>query len=552
MKKILSAFLAAVMLFCAAACSENGGPADTTGTPSVTTAELTEEMTQTEELTEAEETAEETTASPFSEPSEEVLSAPAATEFTVSRVFSDNMVIQRNEVIRVWGFAPAEQNGRRVNAEFAGLTGAALIEDGEFMITLNGSLPECTEPRQFKVEGDGVEYVFNDVLVGDVFWVVGQSNIHYELITSMNEPLTNPKGRFVKISDDDLIRLHRSTTTDPSGLTAGTADVNKDTPIKRGWEKPKAGAGMFSALGYFAARMLYDKLEKKIPIGMIEFGAAGAALNAFCPNEVCDELKIDKWRANLGYYMTPSVNNHPTRFVYNHYMYSFRKYPICGLIWYQGESDCNSPNDKKYPERFAALIKNYRDTHDLINHDYPVYVVEFPAIWYPFPFASVRTYMGTLPNYVENLHISQSSDLWKDSKYENNLHPYVKWEQAERLTSIILADKYGVGDPYSEGPSAVSAEFSEDGMTVTLKFRNAGEGLRFEGGEPKGFKVVYKSTQVDPESVEITGPDTVVVKGSQKIKSVRYNCDLPDTFPETLTLCNSSGVPCAAFIFNIK
>ena len=166
MKKILSAFLAAVMLFCAAACSENGGPADTTGTPSVTTAELTEEMTQTEELTEAEETAEETTASPFSEPSEEVLSAPAATEFTVSRVFSDNMVIQRNEVIRVWGFAPAEQNGRRVNAEFAGLTGAALIEDGEFMITLNGSLPECTEPRQFKVEGDGVEYVFNDVLVG--------------------------------------------------------------------------------------------------------------------------------------------------------------------------------------------------------------------------------------------------------------------------------------------------------------------------------------------------------------------------------------------------
>jgi hypothetical protein len=116
---------------------------------------------------------------------------------------------------------------------------------------------------------------------------------------------------------------------------------------------------------------------------------------------------------------------------------------------------------------------------------------------------------------------------------------------------MILANQYGIGDPeYAEGPSAISMESSDEGLTVTVKFRNVGDGLKAEGGEVKGVKVKYSgsSQYKAPESVEITGKDTIVIKGSKAIKEVGYNSGLTDTFPETLTLCNSDGVPCAAFI----
>ena len=43
-----------------------------------------------------------------------ILSAEYASDFSVSRVFADDMVVQRNEHIRVWGFAPESENGKKV------------------------------------------------------------------------------------------------------------------------------------------------------------------------------------------------------------------------------------------------------------------------------------------------------------------------------------------------------------------------------------------------------------------------------------------------------
>ena len=557
MKRLIAFILTAVTVL-ALVCGCTGGNEVTdteTTAAKVTEPETTEPVTTepetTEEVTTEPETTEpETTAPLFSDPDQAVLDAPAATAFKVTGVYGNDMVIQRNEYIRVWGFADEDQNGKRVNAEFAGLIGAALIENGHFMITLNGSLPECTEGRDFKVYGDGVEYVYKDVLVGDVYWVVGQSNVAYPVSVILSEPLASEAGRKVEITNDDLIRLNRSSMNDPTnGLVQGTTDVNEDTPVKRGWQKPKQGAYSFAAIGYFAGKQLYDRLEKKIPIGLIEFAAGGAALNAFCPNEICDALKIDKFDSKKGIYWASSVNSNASRFMYNHYMYAFQNYPICGLIWYQGESDCNLQNDTKYVARFTALIKEYRDRHDLINHDYPVFIIEFPPIFQAFPYESIRQYMGTIPNSVPNSHLVQSSDLWKDKTYENNLHPYCKWEQAERLTNIMLANIYGIGDPeYVEGPSAVSVEYSDEGCTATVTFRNVGDGLKYVGDSLKGIKVKLSAKLVNPDSVEIVGKDKIVIKASKKIKSVHYNCQLEDTFPETLTLCNSAGVPCNSFI----
>ena len=529
MKKIISIVLATVLLALGfVSCGENPD-----------TPKDTEKPEETE---------------PASDIDPEILAAPAATQFTVSKAFGDNMVLQRNEPIRVWGFAKEAQNGRRVTVEFGGLKGAALIEDGHWMVTLD-PLPESSEKRQIRVYGEeNHEVTIEDVLVGDVFWVAGQSNIHKSVSEINAISSESAEGKSVKITNSDLIRLNRNSLADDAKLTQGTTEINEDVVVKRGWQKPEKGAPDFSAIGYFTAKIIYDRLENKIPIGLIEFDGNGMGLNSFCPNEVCDDLGIDYPDENGVYHGENVLNNAPSRFMYNHYMYAFQNMPICGIIWYQGESDCKAPNDTAYPERFAALITELRNRHNLVNHDYPVYVMEFPALYKTsIDFSSVRMYMGTIPNILSNVHLCQSSDFWKDRDYSDNLHPYTKWEQAERLAGIILADIYGIGDPeYVEGPSAESITFEDGGRTATVKFRNVGDGLRAEGGEIKGIKIKTASSWTEPESVEIVGKDTVKITAAKAIKSVGYNTARDNTFPEDLTLCNSEGIPCNAFIFNSK
>ena len=112
MKKLIVYVICAAMLLSFAACS--GGGDDTT--TDVLTEPLTTEPETTDMITEEPatdtETEEETTVPIFTDPSEEVLNTPAATQFTVSRVFGNDMVIQRNEYIRVW-----ERTSRRSTLE---------------------------------------------------------------------------------------------------------------------------------------------------------------------------------------------------------------------------------------------------------------------------------------------------------------------------------------------------------------------------------------------------------------------------------------------------
>ena len=241
-----------MILTCAAGCT--GKPEDSTAEPDtedIVTVTDTEELTEelTEPVTE-EETTEAETLPPVTEDLEAMNAEPAA-KFTVSRAFGNGMVLQRNDYIRIWGWADSSENGKRVEAEFAGLHGATVIADGEWTITLGGTLPECTEGRTLRVfAADGASYEFNDVLVGDVYWIVGQSNVWYPVSYIKNEPLANEKGRNAEISNDLQIRLNRTFAGDFAGIQIGTNAVSRDVVNRRGWQKPEQGAMDFSALGY--------------------------------------------------------------------------------------------------------------------------------------------------------------------------------------------------------------------------------------------------------------------------------------------------------------
>lgn len=561
MKKILSITLAFIM--CAAVfagCANDG--AETTaetaetvaGTEPLTGTEPVTEQTTEEETTE-EETTEEVTIPEVTEDLE-AMNAEPASSFTVSKAFGTNMVIQRDEYIRIWGWADGSENGKRVEAEFGGLHGAAVIEDGHWLITLGGTLPANTEGQPLRVfAADGVEKVFENVLVGDVYWVAGQSNVAYPVSVIKTEPLASEPGRKLEIKEDWPIRLYRVSGNDLGDkVVKGSNDVSEDVVNAKGWKKPKTGYYDFSAIGFFTAVNMTRALDNSIPIGLIEFDAAGCALHAFLPNEVRDALKVSKEKN--GIYSAAGSNQHESSYMYNNRMYAFQNMPIKGMIWYQGESDCVSANksNTEYANRFTAFITYLREKHDQIRHDYPVYIVELPPIYMQFDYAQVRMNMGTIPSLLKNSHICSSADTWKDKTYENNLHPYNKWEVSERMAKMILSNDYGISDlDFEEGPVPESCEFSEDGLSAVVTFRHVGDGLTTYDGGIKGVKVMAdgKNKWISPESVEITGKNTLKITAKAKMKSVAYNTSISESFPEKLTLCSSSKVPCASFRFDV-
>ncbi len=496
-----------------------------------------------------------------------------AEQFTVSRVFGSNMVIQRNERIRIWGWAEESQNGRLICACFMGLRGEAVIENGEWCIELDGTLPESSRlGESLTVYGaPGVEVAFENVLVGDVYMIIGQSNVRYNVEAIINGAPEGYPGRDCVITDAENIRLNLSSIHDADGNdiypVRGTTEVCKDVRNLRGWRLPSEGALEFSAIGYFVAQMLIKKIGNDIPIGVIEIDADGQALNMFMPNELADELHTDELIDGV-YKGMFHVVPEPSRYVYNHFIYPFQRFAICSLIWYQGESDFNDVNAPVFAKNYTALVTELRRRFDMKEHrDFPVFMVEIPSCYPPYEgwpegelwayidMARIRCEMGKIPNMLCDCYLAASSDLWLDDRYWNSLHPYCKYPQAERLAAMILARRFGIGDlEHAAGPQMTSVTYNANKASVA--FRYVAEGLTSAGSSDiLGFEVKLSDGWHAPEDVREYGDvngdgicDTIELSANEEILGVRYNCKTDNYFPKHVNLCSGEGIPAIAFI----
>ena len=543
--------------------SESASTSATEITTSVTTEETTEGTTAPEESTSEETTTEKpTTEETTSEETETNLilgdEIEYASNFTVSKVFDSDMVIQRNEYVRVWGFADESENGKKVSAYFMGAQADAIIVDGEWEVTfyqkyeanknLGNSLTVC---------GAGnIEYVFEDILIGDVFMVVGQSNVQFSISAYLGaEP--NLKWTKEQLSEDSIIRFNYNSNQQSEGYpTRGTDEVVKDAINDYGWVKPDAdNIDQLSAIGYFIAYQITELTDNGIPVGISQFSANGRPLSVFMPNELAEELGSDHFDTDKGIYVGNHHTNVETRYMYNHYINPYARMPIAGIIWYQGEAESPTDLASVYVERFTVLMEYMRSTHNLVNKEFPVFYVEFPSVYKVAGSSSyldtgrIRATIGMIPYSLSNSYVAVCSDLWNDKTNDNNIHPYCKYEQAESVTDLMQAVIYG-GKTLDEatGPLLESYEVSKDKKTVILKFTNCGEGLTTADGGTivNGFGGMNNKNAINYGCIataEITAPDTITVTFSRSTLGIAYNFVDSNFYGVDVNLCDSYGNP---------
>jgi len=229
-------------------------------------------------------------------PREDVVDVPAIGKgLCVSNVFQTNMVLQRDKPVTIWGWADP---GEKVTVSLAGQTADATAGPDRSWKAALKPMPASSTPQVMTVKGKNETLKLENILVGDVWVLGGQSNMEFALagiddgqleVISANFPqirlLTVPRGKgFESVASFE--RLHEWSDWSKRHFRKGDWDVC--TP---------AVARDFSAIGYVFGRRLH--MAAQVPIGLIDVSVGGTTVEAWTPEAVLKKIPGAETRAML-------------------------------------------------------------------------------------------------------------------------------------------------------------------------------------------------------------------------------------------------------------
>jgi sialate O-acetylesterase len=491
----------------------------------------------------------------------------------LSTVIGNDMVLQRDMSVPIWGWAEPDE---KVTVVFAGQTLSSVADkDGNWMVKF-APIKACAKPAEMTVKGKNT-ITLSNILVGDVWVCSGQSNMVMSVGGSLNgkEEIKNANYPSIRLLKVPLV----SSFTPRKNIEANLAKWTECSP--------KTIPG-FSAAGYFFGRDIYR--DQKVPVGLIQAAWAGTPAMAWTSGPAMKKFKrvvewYDKYRLKrekeLGFqpgdsekmqdwtqtrreygrkkeklpkrlYNAQGIYRRIPSNLYNGMIAPLIPFAIRGVVWYQGEDDVGRAYE--YRDLFRNLICDWRKNWGQGN--------------LPFYYVQLANWNSSLTLSYAELRESQSAVLDEpnvgmavtiDIGNPDNVHPKNKQEVGRRLALNALAKTYGKDVVFS-GPTYDSMKI--EGGKIILKFKNLHGGLIAKDGDLRGFVIAAKEPEFEeikrnrkkagmvkirkfyPAQAKIKG-DTVVV-WSEKVKepaSVRYAwANSP-----VCNLYNQAGLPASPF-----
>jgi sialate O-acetylesterase len=459
-----------------------------------------------------------------------VLCGSAFADVRLPAVFSDHMVLQQQERIRVWGWADANENVTVSLGKNSQSTKGA--EDGRWQVELppmmasNMAIP-------FVVKGNNTIEI-RDVLVGEVWLCSGQSNMEWPVAACTDAQ------QEIAAADFPMIR-HIKVPLVPSTVPLDDFQAN--------WQVcSPATAGGFTACGYFMARKIQQELN--VPVGLINSSWGGTRVEPWTPpvgfqrvaalQDIYQSVigrtpgtasyrerlsahiaAIESWvatakeavhgivplSASPAYpaELVPFSSNQDPSMLYNGMIHSLVGFPIRGAIWYQGES--NHGEGMLYLEKKRALINGWRELWK--QGDFPFYYVQIAPYQYGNEDPTILAKFWEAQAAVQTIPHTGMVVI-NDIATVHDIHPPNKQDVGLRLALLALKYDYGKSETVANSPEFDKLEVLGDRLKV--RFKNAGGGLQTRDGKaPSHFEVIgVGSNGFQPARAEIDG-DTITL-----------------------------------------
>ena len=434
-----------------------------------------------------------------------------AAEIKLATVFCDHAVLQRDQVVPVWGSADA---GTQVTVEFAAQTKSAVADaTGRWLVKLE-PMPASAEPRELKASGK----VIKDVLVGEVWLCGGQSNMERQLGPRPPQPPLLNWEQEVATANFPLIRhfgvAHRA-SKEPLTDVTGNWVVCSPQSVKD-----------FTAVGYFFGRELAQEL--KVPIGLLHSSWGGTGVATWTSKDALDNLPEVK--AQVATELSqPKVSSKTPTILFQSMIQPLIPFAIKGAIWFQGESGAGL--QMPYDKLFQAMITDWRKQWGI--GDFPFYFVQLPNGSPATREAQAQALR--LPNTGMAITI--------DVGDPNDVHGPNKAPIGQRLARLALVQNYGRAGEYS-GPLLES--FAVEGSSIRIRFQHTGGGLvSNDGGPLKYFTIAGDEKKFVPAEAKIDA-ETVIVSSPQIAKPMSVHYAWVNV-PIGCNLFNKAGFPAAPF-----
>ena len=443
-------------------------------------------------------------------------------------IFASGMVMQQQDSVTIWG--RGDINSNVVVAPGWEDTGSKTVTGSDGKWSLRVATPEASfTPYEMVISSKRDTLVLRDILIGDVWFISGQSNMYASFRGFINQPVYRAQEILLQ-SNINGIRLFK--------VKDGSSVVECDT-IEGAWQYTKIENVIdFSAVGFVYGKTLYEYLN--IPIGLVQCAQSGSKAEAWLDIESLREFgRVDLddivVREGLG-------TSRPT-LQYNKMLKPLLPMRIKGVIWYQGEA--NVREYEVYRDLFPFLITRWREYFD--NVDLPFYYVQIAPFSYDFVPGLESQYLREVQletmKKLDHVGMAVTLDLGSREK----IHPPEKELVGKRLAYWALNRTYGIESLACRGPELRSMEV--DGNVAKLKFDHSPGGLSTFGRELTGFKVAGNDRNFHEAKAVIeteTGSVGVVLVWSDEVRNpvaVRYG------FTNYIkgSLFNVQGLPASSF-----
>lgn len=465
-------------------------------------------------------------------------------------VFTDNMVLQRDQPILIYGNA---NGGKNVEIAFDNQKKNVIANEyGKWKAVFPALKSGGT--HQITIASNGKNIVLKNILIGDVWFCSGQSNMAFTL-----EKSENGIAEVKKALNNKTLRLFNykaiEETDDKAWDSITLQKTNQLQYFSGKWAvSDSISTKDFSAIAYYFGKNIAQ--EENVPIGLIQVAIGGSPIESWIDRYTFehDDKIVDaltNWRksdfimpwvrsradVNLKDAKNPK-QRHPYSPCYNFEagVSNFTNFPIKGIIWYQGES--NAHNIELYEHLMPVLVQSWRTAW---GASLPFYYVQLSSIDRP-TWPLFRDAQNRIQKQIPNSGMAISMDYGDPT----NVHPIRKKQIADRLALLALKNTYGKVI-IANGPQAVKA--IQKGETILISFSNAKQLATANKKELIGFELVTeKGFRIESSATIIGNEVRIQVPKDEKIKTVLYAWK-PYT---TANLTNEANLPCSTFQLEVS